>query len=96
VLEGQVRRLRHRLARYEPRRPPPAPKVGEPPRRLSAEEVQRETQGLLAVCVAEGVEAAAAEAVGCRELLRSLADACFRCGLVEAGQYLNYLEAPYD
>jgi hypothetical protein len=95
-LEEQVRRLKERLIPYEPTRPPFAPQTGAPPRRLSPEEVERETQRLLAVCAAEGVGAAAADAVVCRELLRSLADACFARNMVEAGQYLNYLEMPYD
>jgi cytosine/adenosine deaminase-related metal-dependent hydrolase len=67
-----------------------------PQRRLSAEEIEHETQRLLAVCAEQGVEAVVAEVATCRELLRSLAEACHRVGLTSAAQYLHYLENPYD
>jgi hypothetical protein len=63
---------------------------------LSAAELERETARLLAVCVERGVEAVVSEVVACPALLRALADACFRNGLTEQGQYLAYLESPFD
>jgi hypothetical protein len=93
LLRARVRQLEALLSQHEPE---PAVPFDEPQRRLSPEEVEQETRRLLAVCAAQGVAAVAAEAVTCPELLRSLAEACYLSGLREAGQYLHYLEHPYD
>jgi hypothetical protein len=97
LLEEQVRHLERRLARYEPPAPPvQADWLNGPGRSLSPAEIDRETERLLAVCAEKGVEAVLPEVARCRELLVSLAEACHRSGLTRAGQYLDYLETPYD
>jgi hypothetical protein len=67
-----------------------------PQRSLSAEEVVRETERLLAVCREEGVAAVVPEVATCRPLLLSLADACMKAGLISEGHYLLYLDCPCD
>ncbi len=67
-----------------------------PQRCLSAEEVARETERLLAVCAEKGVGEVVGDACTCPELLEALAVACHRGGLSSAGQYLTYLARPYD
>ena len=63
---------------------------------LTREAIKRETNRLLLVCAREGVGAILKEAAYCRALLHSLANACHLANLKEAGQYLDYLEIPYD
>jgi hypothetical protein len=67
-----------------------------PQRRLSATEIEKETRKLLAICAAKGVEAVLVQVCTCRELLLSLAEACFEQGLTSAGQYLSYLSSPWE
>src|SRR5262245_6784015 len=66
----------------------------QPPR--SAAEIEQETARLLAVCAERGVAAVLPDVGTCPELLRPLADACHSAGLIEAAQYLLYLEFPLD
>lgn len=65
--------------------------LGGPQRTLSSAEVERETQRLLAVCAAEGVEAVLKEVATCRVLLLSLENACRQSGRREDGEYLARL-----
>jgi hypothetical protein len=67
-----------------------------PQRSLSAQEIEQHTRRLLEVCASQGVEAVIGEVATSRELLLSLADACHQAGLIEAAQYLFYLDQPYD
>lgn len=102
-LEEQVRRLHARMRRLEGRlvayEPLAAVRLDDlldgPQRRLSPAEIAKETRRLLAVCADEGVSAVLPEVCTCRELLSSLAAACFRSGLTSAGQYLDYLASPF-
>jgi hypothetical protein len=63
---------------------------------VSPAELEREAARLLEICVERGLEAVLPEVADSPALLRALADACFRRGLIEEGQYLTYLESPYD
>jgi hypothetical protein len=63
---------------------------------LSPAELEREAARLLEVCVERGLDAALPEVADDPPLRRALADACFRRGLKEEGQYLTYLDSPFD
>lgn len=97
LLQARIRHLEARLAHYEPE---PSlclnDLLSRSQRMLTPEEVEYETQRLLPVCARDGVAAVVKEVVSCRDLLLSLANACHRTNLTEAGQYLNYLACPYD
>jgi hypothetical protein len=67
-----------------------------PQRHLSSGEIAWETARLLGVCREQGVEAVLSDVATCPELLRALADACRKAGLIAAAQYLDYLDHPYD
>jgi len=67
-----------------------------PSESVSPADLEREAARLLAVCVERGLEAVPPEVADSTPLLRALADACFRRGLNEEGQYLTYLESPFD
>jgi hypothetical protein len=63
---------------------------------LPPAELEREAARLLEVCVERGLEAVLPEVADRPALRRALADACFRRGLTEEGQYLTYLDSPFD
>ena len=67
-----------------------------PQRRLSPEEIERETRRLVQMCASGSLQLAADEASDCSELLKSLADACRRVGLIRAAEHFDYLIFPYD
>jgi hypothetical protein len=70
-----------------------------PQRRLSPEEIGRETRRLVCMCASGSLlQVAADEASDCPELLESLGDASRsrRLGLMFAAQFLDYLILPYD
>jgi hypothetical protein len=96
VLQARIRLLEERLARFEP---PTDSRLSEwldgPQRELSAEEIDMAVERLLPVCARQGVRAVLEEVCTCRGLLLALADACHKCGMRPAGQYLDYLATPY-
>jgi hypothetical protein len=96
-LRERIRYLEERLAQYEA---VPEMPIGDlldgPQRKLSSDEIKSEVQRLLKVCAEKDVKAIVQEACTCRELLKALADACHRNGMTSAGQYLDYLMAPWD
>jgi hypothetical protein len=95
-LEEQDRCLEKRLAHNHSEL---AQRIGcmltGPQREMSAAQVEQETERLLSICTEEGVEAVLAEVCTCRELLESLAQACHKAGMTQAGQYLSYLATPW-
>jgi hypothetical protein len=96
-LEARVRELEGRLARYEPGAFVSLDAILDGPQcRLTPNEKDREVRRLLEVCADRGVRAVLADPGLRKDLLGPLADACFRRGLNSAGQYLAYLECPYD
>src|SRR5262245_24696166 len=96
-LEAQVNSLEARLARYEPEAVVRLDWLLDGPQHcLTPEEKEQEVRRLLEVCAEKGVGAVLADGGLRKDLLGPLAEACFRHGLNSAGQYLAYLECPYD
>jgi hypothetical protein len=97
VLENRVRYLEDCLARYKPERKLDLDRLlNGPQRKLTRQGIERETARLLKICAEQGISRIVPEVATCRDLLVSLAQACYRANLTGAFQYLNYLASPYD
>jgi hypothetical protein len=59
-------------------------------------ELEREARRLLELCAEKGLTAVLPELGERRDLQRALAGECYRVGMLEEGQYLDYLANPYD